>query len=100
MKYNTNNASFLEETNKSFECGFNQFEKCYSGFCVQFIKTALLFLLVDLEIALLLPFFVNIPFFEKEFMTRSAIISFISLILLSILLIEIRIGGLKWQEEN
>ena len=58
--------SFLfRETNpvkdqfRAFECGFEPFCKKYLGFCVQFIKTALLFLLVDLEIALLMPFFVN-----------------------------------------
>ena len=35
---------FLIEQNKSFECGFDQFDKKYLGFCVQYIKTAFLFL--------------------------------------------------------
>ena len=56
---------FLTEQNKSFECGFDQFDKKYLGFCVQYIKTAFLFLMVDLEIALLIPLFVNTPFMRK-----------------------------------
>ena len=48
---------FSIEQNKSFECGFDQFNKKFLGFCVQYIKTAFLFLLVDLEIALLIPLF-------------------------------------------
>ena len=89
----TNN--FLSDQNRSFECGFDQFNKKYVGFCVQYIKTALLFLLVDLEIALLLPIFVNAPLIEKTYMCRFFIIVLIMFILLLILLMEIYMGGLS-----
>ena len=49
----------------AFECGFNSFSKEYVGFCVQFLNIAILFLLVDLEIALIVPFFFNSINLEK-----------------------------------
>ena len=90
---------FLDEQNKSFECGFDQFDKRYVGFCVQYIKTAFLFLIVDLEIALLVPLFVNTPFYEKKYLLRFTIVLLILAILLLMLIIEVLIGGLSWRED-
>ena len=89
------NYIFLTEQNKSFECGFDQFDKKYLGFCVQYIKTAFLFLIVDLEIALLLPLFVNTPLYEKGYLLRLTITTVIVITLLLILLMEVIMGGLR-----
>ena len=89
------NYVFLTEQNKSFECGFDQFDKKYLGFCVQYIKTAFLFLIVDLEIALLLPLFVNTPLYEKGYLLRLTVTTVIVITLLLILLIEVIMGGLR-----
>ena len=89
------NYVFLTEQNKSFECGFDQFDKKYLGFCVQYIKTAFLFLIVDLEIALLLPLFVNTPLYEKGYLLRLTITTVIVITLLLILLMEVIMGGLR-----
>ena len=45
------------ESEEGFECGFDCFYKEKIRFCVRFIKLAILFLLIDLEISFLLPFF-------------------------------------------
>ena len=87
------------DQNKSFECGFDQFNKTYVGFCVQYMKTAFLFLLVDLEIALLLPLFIITPLYEKTFLSRLAMILLTMVALLLILLMEVTIGGLNWRED-
>ena len=89
------NYVFLTEQNKSFECGFDQFDKKYLGFCVQYIKTAFLFLIVDLEIALLLPLFVNTPLYEKGYLLRLTMTTVIVITLLLILLMEVIMGGLR-----
>jgi len=91
--------TFLTEQNKSFECGFDQFDKKYWGFCVQYINTAFLFLVVDLEIALLIPLFIYTPLYEKSYFLRFANMFLIVTTLLIILLIEVIIGGLKWRED-
>merc|ERR1711879_610660 len=49
-----------------FECGFNSIFKSFSGLCVQFLNIAILFLLVDLEIALLIPFFFFCVYYRKD----------------------------------
>ena len=85
---------FFIEQNKSFECGFDQFNKEYLGFCVQYITTAFLFLIVDLEIALFIPLFVNTPLFEKGYLLRLMIALLIATTLLLILFVEVKIGGL------
>ena len=90
---------FLTEQNKSFECGFDQFNKKYLGFCVQYIKTAFLFLIVDLEIALLVPLFVNTPLYERGYLLRLTMTLLIVTTLLLILLMEVIMGGLRWRED-
>lgn len=88
----------MGEALTSFECGFNSFSKDYVGFCIQFLNIAILFLLVDLEIALIVPFFFNSISLEK----RNLFFYFIqgiSLFLLALLLVEWYWGGLSWKEE-
>ena len=95
LKKNTGNLEIL----RPFECGFNPFSKTYHGFCVQFLNIAILFLLVDLEIALIIPFFFNTSILEKK---RNGVVNFIVFIgffLILLLLIEWKLGGLKWKEE-
>ena len=94
-KFSKVNYIFLMEQSTAFECGFDQFDKKYLGFCVQFIKTAFLFLIVDLEIALLLPLFVNRPLYEGGYLSRLAMIALVLITLLLILLIEVLLGGLN-----
>merc|ERR1711879_211901 len=78
-----------------FECGFNSIFKSFSGLCVQFLNIAILFLLVDLEIALLIPFFFSVFIIEK--MARIIILNFFYYYfsLFFLLLIEIAFGGLN-----
>ena len=82
-----------------FECGFNSIFKSFSGLCVQFLNIAILFLLVDLEIALLIPFFFSVFIIEKMARIIILLISFIIIFLFFLLLIEIAFGGLNWKED-
>ena len=95
IKLSKNRYRFLTEQNKSFECGFDQFDKKYLGFCVQYIKSAFLFLMVDLEIALLIPLFVNTPLYEKGYLLRISMTLFIATTLILILFVEVLMGGLR-----
>merc|ERR1712178_68532 len=70
-----------------FECGFNSLSKSFTGLCVQFLNIAILFLLVDLEIALLIPFFFSVFIIEKIASLIMFFISFIIFFLLLLLLI-------------
>ena len=100
--YSSNSTTsylIIKEQNTSFECGFDQFNKNYLGFCIQFIKTAFLFLLVDLEIALLLPLFINTPLYEKFDLRSLSCMVLIYLTLFLILWLEASIGGLNWRED-
>merc|ERR1712179_92898 len=56
-----------------FECGFNSMFKSFSGLCVQFLNIAILFLLVDLEIALLIHFFFFCVYYRKDSKNNSSI---------------------------
>merc|ERR1711879_148911 len=78
-----------------FECGFNSIFKSFSGLCVQFLNIAILFLLLDLEIALLIPFFFSVFIIEKIARIIILLISFIIVFLFFLLLIEIAFGGLN-----
>lgn len=82
-----------------FECGFNSMFKSFSGLCVQFLNIAILFLLVDLEIALITPFFFSVFIIEKKARLMVFLISLIITFLFLLLLIEIVFGGLNWKED-
>ena len=79
-----------------FECGFNPFSQSYIRFCVQFLNVAILFLLVDLEIALILPLFFEISLFLEKIINIS--IYYIKLIggfLILLLNLKYFLGGLN-----
>lgn len=88
-----------KECEEGFECGFDSFSKERMGFCVRFIKLAILFLLIDLEISLLLPFFqkglLYVILGDKYLISLIVIL----VIILLILLLEWAGGGVKWREE-
>nr|YP_007625218.1 NADH dehydrogenase subunit 3 [Pseudohynobius flavomaculatus]ACK38335.1 NADH dehydrogenase subunit 3 [Pseudohynobius flavomaculatus] len=79
-----------------YECGFDPLGSARLPFSIRFFLIAILFLLFDLEIALLLPTPWALQLFNPEYtLTWSAVI----LILLSIgLIYEWVQGGLEWAE--
>ena len=97
-KINKKNSGRLEILSP-FECGFNPFSKSYMGFCIQFLNVAILFLLVDLEIALILPLFLNFSFLEKIINTSIYYIRLIGVFLILLLILEYFLGGLNWKED-
>ncbi len=88
-----------EEKKRAFECGFNIYNKKTLRMCVQFINIAILFLLVDLEIALVLPFFFNSFYLDKKYLQTPFMVLTIFLFLVFLLILEFFLGGLKWKEE-
>lgn len=90
---------FLKERREAYECGFDAFTKKKSGFCVRFFNIAILYLLIDLEIAFILPFFLKISLLSRVgSLTTLTIMSLISLLLI-LLLLEFFWGGLRWKED-
>ena len=87
-----------KEKHESYECGFNTFWKNKRRFCIRFFNVAVLFLLVDLEIVLFLPFFLNNFKFFNVFLTIKFIIIFLFFLIL-LLYVEYKIGGLSWKSE-
>ena len=87
----------LEKT-RAFECGFNIIKKNFQGFSVTFLKIAILFLLVDLEIALLIPLFNKRGLLLKSINPLIFTIFFLSSFLIFLLVIEKIGGGLNWKE--
>nr|YP_009710399.1 NADH dehydrogenase subunit 3 [Ampithoe lacertosa]QFX74901.1 NADH dehydrogenase subunit 3 [Ampithoe lacertosa] len=77
-----------------FECGFSPFKKARSPFSIRFFLTTLIFLIFDIEIALLLP----LGILTKISSTLNLMISslIITVILLSGLLHEWKQGVLTW----
>ena len=77
--------TFLKEKKENFECGFDSFFKKKEDFCIRFFNFAILFLLIDLEIALFLPFFQKIfllnIFLNKIFFCRLIIVVFLLILL-------------------
>nr|UMI39136.1 NADH dehydrogenase subunit 3 [Heterochaerus australis] len=89
----------LEKTS-AFECGFNMMKKNFQGFSITFLKVAILFLLVDLEIALLIPLFNKSGLLLKKTFPMLSTVSLISVFLIFLLFIEKKSGGLNWKEVN
>nr|YP_010157246.1 NADH dehydrogenase subunit 3 [Liolaemus millcayac]QRG01381.1 NADH dehydrogenase subunit 3 [Liolaemus millcayac] len=79
-----------------YECGFDPLGNARLPFSLRFFLVAILFLLFDLEIALLLP----LPWATNlEFPTHTAIFTFMILALLTLgLIYEWLQGGLEWAE--
>lgn len=89
----------LEKT-RAFECGFNIIKKNFQGFSITFLKVAILFLLVDLEIALLIPLFNKRGLLLKKTFPMLRTVRLISVFLIFLLFIEKKRGGLNWKEVN
>nr|YP_448901.1 NADH dehydrogenase subunit 3 [Malacochersus tornieri]AAY62518.1 NADH dehydrogenase subunit 3 [Malacochersus tornieri] len=85
-----------DEKPTPYECGFDPLESARLPFSIQFFLVAILFLLFDLEIALLLP----LPWaIQLPHPTHSLIYAFIILFLLTLgLTYEWTYGGLEWAE--
>nr|SBW75581.1 NADH dehydrogenase subunit 3 [Chelonoidis carbonarius] len=79
-----------------YECGFDPLESARLPFSIRFFLVAILFLLFDLEIALLLP----LPWaIQLPYPTHSFIWAFMILSLLTLgLIYEWIQGGLEWAE--
>ena len=78
-----------------FECGFDLAYNAHMGFCVRFFNLAVLFLFVDLEIALLIPFLGEV---SSSSISPLFFIIFLSTVLFflgGVLLIELLFGGIK-----
>merc|ERR1712011_1420 len=84
-----------QEKLRAFECGFNIIDKNYQGFSITFLKVAILFLLVDLEIALLIPIFNKRGILLKSLTRLIKCIGVISLFLVGLLLVEKLSGSLS-----
>nr|BCL84746.1 NADH dehydrogenase subunit 3 [Argulus japonicus] len=86
-------SNFFFSKQTPFECGFNNITPSRSTFSIQFFFIALIFLIFDIEIAIILPF----PFLLMNSMTMNfMIISIIVIILTMSLIYEWNKGLLKW----
>ena len=80
----------------TYECGFDSFiynEKTIEGFCVQFFNIRLLYLLIDLEIALILPFFLKVFLLAPNILNIVFALSILFSCLILLLILEYFIGG-------
>uniref|UniRef100_UPI002E78DF1C NADH dehydrogenase subunit 3 n=1 Tax=Xyloplax princealberti TaxID=3083365 RepID=UPI002E78DF1C len=92
LPLNNNNI----EKNSPYECGFDPLNSARIPFSFRFFLIAILFLLFDLEIALILPFPSSIFFLNPN---TSIFFFIIFLIILTIgLIFEWLQGGLDWAE--
>ena len=96
---NSSSYSGVLEKIRAFECGFNMINKNYQGFSINFLKLAILFLLVDLEIALLIPLFNKRGLLLKMSSPLVSTLRLISFFLIFLLLVEKKRGGLNWKGE-
>lgn len=96
--FNSLSYSGILEKTRAFECGFNIINKNYQGFSVTFLKVAILFLLVDLEIALLIPLFRKRGLLLKMFRPLVSTLRLISFFLIFLLFVEKKRGRLNWKE--
>lgn len=78
----------------AYECGFNPFEDAYGRFDVRFYLVAILFLIMDLEVAFLLPWSSSLA--ETELFGGSIVFIFLTLLILG-LVYEWKKGALEWK---
>ena len=90
-------GSYSEEFS-SYECGFDPV-RLRRGISIQFFNISILYLLVDLEIALILPLFYFIEIFFIEIFFIEIFFIEIFFILILILIVEYIFGGFHcWDE--
>lgn len=83
-----------QEKISPFECGFSPFKKARRAFSLRFFITTLIFLIFDVEVAILLPIGIIIKI--SNFTTLLITALLVTIILLLGLLHEWKIGALKW----
>nr|YP_003856688.1 NADH dehydrogenase subunit 3 [Mekongiana xiangchengensis]ADK77629.1 NADH dehydrogenase subunit 3 [Mekongiana xiangchengensis] len=84
------------EKNSPFECGFDRKSSAWMPFSIQFFLIAVIFLIFDIEIALILPIMIIMKSSNMIIWTSSSI-SFMT-ILLGGLYYEWNQGALKWAD--
>nr|YP_009515478.1 NADH dehydrogenase subunit 3 [Trinorchestia longiramus]AYB71589.1 NADH dehydrogenase subunit 3 [Trinorchestia longiramus] len=89
-----NKSNSDREKLSSFECGFDPFKKARIPFSLRFFLITIIFLVFDVEIALLLPLGVLSFFSDAVFMNIS--ITILTVILILGLMHEWNQGALKW----
>ena len=77
-----------------FECGFSPFKKARRAFSLRFFITTLIFLIFDVEVAVLLPISIILKITNIRYIIITAIL--VTLILLLGLLHEWKNGALNW----
>nr|YP_010166588.1 NADH dehydrogenase subunit 3 [Hydrocolus stagnalis]QRV62679.1 NADH dehydrogenase subunit 3 [Hydrocolus stagnalis] len=83
------------EKNSPFECGFDPINSSRLPFSIQFFLIAVIFLIFDVEIALLLPMIMIMK--TSNFITMISTILFFIIILLLGLYHEWNMGALNWK---
>jgi len=91
--YFLNHPAPAMEKTIAYECGFKPFDFAYYPFDVQFYRISILFLLFDVEIIFLFPWFLNL----YNISWIGHVISYVFVVILSVgLVYENRIGALNW----
>nr|YP_009171571.1 NADH dehydrogenase subunit 3 [Mirhipipteryx andensis]AJW76426.1 NADH dehydrogenase subunit 3 [Mirhipipteryx andensis] len=89
-------TTFEREKMTPFECGFDPKSSARTPFSIRFFLIAVIFLIFDVEIALLVPFLVT--FNSSNPLTWSFTAFFFIIILLIGLFYEWKEGSLSWKE--
>nr|AIC09092.1 NADH dehydrogenase subunit 3 [Gasteruption sp. M19] len=82
------------EKNSPFECGFDPFKSSRLPFSLHFFLISLIFLIFDIEIALMLPM-INLISSTNKFWYNYTFFMFMLILILGIL-IEWKSGAIKW----
>nr|ARO34899.1 NADH dehydrogenase subunit 3 [Corynis lateralis] len=82
------------EKTSPFECGFDPKETPRKSFSINFFLIALIFLIFDVEIALILPIILTIPVSNLKIWLNSSI--YFIIILIMGLYYEWKMGALNW----
>nr|YP_010252269.1 NADH dehydrogenase subunit 3 [Grandidierella taihuensis]QTX95227.1 NADH dehydrogenase subunit 3 [Grandidierella taihuensis] len=82
------------EKSTPFECGFSPFKKARSPFSLRFFMITLIFLIFDIELALLLP--LGVLTLSSSKITISILGAIVTIILVGGLLHEWNQGALNW----
>nr|YP_009642911.1 NADH dehydrogenase subunit 3 [Sanguinolaria ovalis]QCQ20475.1 NADH dehydrogenase subunit 3 [Sanguinolaria ovalis] len=87
-------VDYSREKLSTYECGFEPMASSRQAFCLRFFILAIIFLVFDVEIALLIPYVLSVGV-GVGFFIRSAVFVFVLILLLG-LLHEYNEGSLDW----
>lgn len=87
-------SNYSREKLSTYECGFEPLARSRQSFCLRFFILAIIFLVFDVEIALLIPYIVSISVNTRWFV-RFMVFSFVIILILG-LLHEYNEGSLEW----